>query len=121
MLYLPSIVHACASINSATGLKAFSDLRDASSDVAVDYQAKAIHENLYFAISKRKISVYHTLCAIEMLLRHGKKDGLLGEMLKPKGVQELGKYLNIRIYGLPIETQQLLAKHVYVKSNMTLF
>ncbi len=104
-------MYACASINSAKGLKSFIDLRDASSFVALDYQAKTILENLNNALSKRKISAYHILCAVEMLLHYGNKK-LLNELLKPKHVPELLKYF---AGNKPMETQQMLAKHVYVR------
>ncbi len=106
-------MHACSSITSAAGLKAFVDLRDASKFVTNKFKAKTIVDSLFNAIWQRQGSSYHILCAVDMLLNNG-NEGLLNELLKPKNIQELAKCFDDKEHVLLVETQQLLAKHVYV-------
>ncbi len=106
-------VQACASIISASGLKAFVDLRDASKFVTIEFKAKTIVDSLFNAIWQRQGSSYHILCAVDMLLSNG-SEGLLNELLKPKNIQELAKCFDDKEHVLLMETQQLLAKRVYV-------
>ncbi len=117
LLHFQSLVRDCAFITSVAGFKAFIDLRNASMSVELEYQAKNILNRLYNAIWHWKGSAYHILCAVEMLLKHG-NDGLLNELFMPKNIQELWKCFGSRKHYVPIETQQLLAKYVYVRHYM---
>ncbi len=107
-------------MNSATDLKAFADLRDASIRVTLEFQAKIIFKSLHSAFWSWKGSAYHILCAVEMLLKHG-NEGLLNELLKPENMKKLAAYFDDKEHGLPIETQHLLAKHVYVRPYINFF
>ncbi len=96
------------------------DLRDASMSVGWEFQAKELLDRLFNAIWQRQGSAYYALCAVEMLLNNG-NEGLLNELLNPKNIQELAKYFDDRQQFLLLETQQLLAKYVYVRSFMKVF
>ncbi len=104
-------------MNSATGLNAFVELRDASIRVTFEFQAKNILESLHDAFWNWKGSAYHILCAVEMLLKHG-NEGLLNELLTRKNMHKLTAYFNS---ALPIESRHLIAKHVYVRHFLNIF
>ncbi len=105
----------CAKLDSAEDLQAFVELRHMSWNMPLDQQAQILHDSLNKAIRKNKGKILFTLCAIEMLLRHGKV-GLLEELLNPENVQQLEEYFQTGRQCPTVEILQLLAKYVRVGS-----
>ncbi len=69
------LVKRCAQLKSADDLQAFVELRELSWDMPTVQQANIIYDRLYKAVYKKEGSPLYTLCAIEMLLRHGNEVG----------------------------------------------
>ncbi len=88
--------------------------------VELEFQAKELLDSLFNAISQRQGNTYYVLCAVEMLLTNG-NEGLLNELLRPKNTQELATYFEDGEHFLLMETQQLLARHVYVRPFIKVF
>ncbi len=111
------LVKRCAKLETADDLMAFVELRNMSWDIPQDQQAAMLHKKLKKAIHTKRGSVLYTLCAIEMLLRHGKA-GLLEELMKLENIHQLEEYFKA-VPQLPkVEIQQLLARHIKVSPRL---
>ncbi len=107
------LVKRCAQLKSADDLQAFVELRELSWDIPPDQQANIIYDRLHKEVYKKQGSVLYTLCAIEMLLRHGNA-GLLEELMKSGNLHQLEEYFQPGGQSPKIEIQQLLARHIKV-------
>ncbi len=108
-----NLVKQCANLDSANGLQAFVELRNLSWDIPPDQQANIIHDRLKKAVHNKKGSPLYTLCAVEMLLRHGGA-GLLDELMNPENLHKLAEYFPPGRRPPKVEIQQLLARHIKV-------
>ncbi len=106
-------VKRCSHLKSAEDLRAFIVLRQLSWDTPLDQQAKSLLETLNKAVHYNDGTPFYTLCAIEMLLRHGKA-GLLDEILNPESLHQLAEYFPPGRRHPKVEIQLLLARYIKV-------
>ncbi len=104
-------------MKSADDLQAIVELRELSWDMPPDQLANIIYERLNKAVNKKEGSPLYTLCAIEMLLRHGNA-GLLEELMKSENLHQLEEYFQPGWQSPKIEIQQHLARHIKVGSRL---
>ncbi len=100
-------------MDSADDLKAFVELRQLSWSVPLDQQAKILLEKLNKAVHSNNGSPFNTLCAIEMMLRHGKA-GLLDEIMHLENLHQLAEYFPPGRRHPKVEIQVLLARYIKV-------
>ncbi len=77
-------------MTSAEDLHAFVDLWRLSWAIPLENQATILHQSLNETLCRNGDSPLYTLCAIEMLLRHGNGD-LLQEIMSPENLQKIGR------------------------------
>ncbi len=100
-------------MKSAEDLRPFVVLRQLSWDTPLDQQAKSLLETLNKAVHYNDGTPIYTLCAIEMLLCHGKA-GLLDEILSPENLHQLADYFQPGRRHPKVETQLLLVRYIKV-------
>ncbi len=106
-------------MKSAEDLNAFADLRLLSWSIPLDQQATILHKRLNKAVYQNGGSPLYTLCAIEMLLRHGNA-GLLQDLMRPEKLQTLANYFLPGSQPAKIEYLQPLARHIKVSPHLSL-
>ncbi len=107
------LVKRCSKLESAEELHAFVELRQLSWDTPLEQQAKQLCDKLNKAVREDKGCILNTLCAIGMLIRHGKA-GLLDAIMSPENLRSLEVYFQPGWLPVKVETQHLLAGHIKV-------
>ncbi len=106
-------------MKSAEDLHVFADLWRLSWTIPLEQQATILHERLNKTVYRNGGSPLYTLCAIEMLLRHGNA-GLHQEIMRPEKLQTLANYFLPGSQPAKIEYLQPLARHIKVSPHLSL-